>query len=95
MIDTTPEIQDWITSVGGDVQLVIDICFYHMQMKSFKRGVQGIDGGMGINKRTKFIEARGEQLMAYLEVFSTADNMLIPFNLGYAERILKTIMGTS
>lgn len=61
------EIQKWIVSMGADVQIVADICKYHMREKNYKI--------MRPHKQEKYL-AETAHIRQYLEKFSGYDKMV-------------------
>jgi hypothetical protein len=72
-----PEVTEWITSHGVNVENVKTLVGEHMRMKNYLAGEDGRDGGMGANKR-KAMKERLSHVWEDLYYFSTyCDNMLI------------------
>ena len=73
-IQSSQEIQDWISSFGADVKKVSDISYYHMRYNHFK--------DMRRSKADKYLETWKELgIYESLQTFARADDMLNEFSV--------------
>lgn len=69
LIEGNEDIKNWIISECGDVQKVIDICYFHMRFCNFDEMSE-----KKLTKYTKLLQENG--VWDLLEIFKLADNML-------------------